>query len=95
MVVYTRERESADLYIQRFIRENGKKKAAVVTSDGMIQLFALKHGLLRISSAGFQAEVDETKKEIRALMEQNSVKGKMTIADSGKLDGIDPEKLST
>ena len=95
MVVYTRERESADLYIQRFIRENGKKKAAVVTSDGMIQLFALKHGLLRISSAGFKQEIDETKKEIRALIEQHSEKGRTTIADSGELDGIDPEKFTS
>ena len=95
LVVYTRERESADLYIQRFIRENGKKKAAVVTSDGMIQLFALKHGLLRISSAGFKTEVDETKREIRALIEQNTDKGKATIADSGELDGIDPGSLPT
>lgn len=92
-VVYTRERESADLYIQRCIREKGgKKKTAVVTSDGIIQLFALKSGVLRISSAGFLVEIEEARRQIREILEETSKNGRSTIGDSGVLNDIDPDK---
>ena len=66
-VAYTRENESADLYIERLADEIGKDEAVrVVTSDSLIRLTALRAGVLRISSKEFQVEVEETLKEMRS-----------------------------
>ena len=66
-VAYTRENESADLYIERLADEIGKDEAVrVVTSDSLIRLTALRAGVLRTSSKEFQVEVEETLKEMRS-----------------------------
>ena len=66
-VAYTRENESADLYIERLADEIGKNEAVrVVTSDSLIRLTALRAGVLRTSSKEFQAEVEEALKEMRS-----------------------------
>ena len=66
-VAYTRENESADLYIERLADEIGKDEAVrVVTSDSLIRLTALRAGVLRTSSKEFQVEVEEALKEMRS-----------------------------
>ena len=51
-VVYTRERETGDMYIERFLQQVGKNdRVRVVTSDGLIQLSAVRTGAMRMSSA--------------------------------------------
>lgn len=58
-VVYTKEQETGDQYIERLTYEIGKNDAVhVVTSDGLIQLSALRAGVLRMSAAEFKREVD-------------------------------------
>ena len=53
-VVYTRERETGDMYIERFLQQVGKNdRVRVVTSDGLIQLSAVRTGAMRMSSAEF------------------------------------------
>ena len=50
-VVYTKEQESADLYIESLLGEIGKNyRIQVATSDSMIQLSALRSGTLRVSA---------------------------------------------
>ena len=59
-VAYTRENESADLYIERLADEIGKnEQVRVVTSDSLIRLTALRAGVLRTSSPEFRAEVED------------------------------------
>ena len=59
-VLYTRENESADLYIERLADEIGKDELVrVVTSDSLIRLTALRAGVLRTSAAEFIAEVQD------------------------------------
>jgi len=75
LVVYTKERETADLYIEKLISHLKKdKKPKLVTSDGMIQLSALRNGIIRISSAEFEEIVNEANEEIRQIIKEEQRK---------------------
>ncbi len=68
-VVYTKEAETADTYIEKVTHEMAKKhRVRVVTSDGMEQFIILGNGALRISSQSFLQEVNEVEKEITAFL---------------------------
>jgi predicted RNA-binding protein with PIN domain len=65
-VVYTKEAESADRFIEKTIYEMGRKyDVAVVTSDRPVQMAALGDGAQRISAREFYQEVISTSEEIR------------------------------
>ena len=72
-VVYTREAETADAYIEKATYEIGKKhRVRVATSDGAEQLIILGHGALRLSASAFRAELERTGGEIRDILERNN-----------------------
>lgn len=74
-VVYTKENETGDVYIERLIYEIGKSmKVRVVTSDRMIQLSAIHTGVLRMSSAEFRHEIEAVDREIGELARELSEK---------------------
>ncbi len=65
-VVYTKEAETADMYIERVTHELGKKhKVRVATSDGLEQIIILGHGAQRMSAENFRLEVEQVEKAIR------------------------------
>ena len=69
-VVYTREAETADMYIERATHELAKEhRTRVVSSDGAEQIIVMGHGALRISARAFAEEVAAVEKEIRAFLE--------------------------
>ena len=69
-VVYTQERELADVYIEKLIAEIGKKeKVRVVTSEHLIRLSAARVGVLRVSAADFALEINEVGKRIEDFIE--------------------------
>ena len=58
-VAYTKEGETADMYIERLVGEIGRNEAVrVVTSDSLIRLTALRSGVLRTSSGEFVTEAE-------------------------------------
>lgn len=64
-IVYTKEKETADAYIEKLVTQIGKNhNVRVVTSDGMIQLTAVKSGVVRIPSKAFEEEIESVKSEI-------------------------------
>jgi len=70
-VVFTKEGESADFYIEKLIKEIGKNyRVKLATSDGMIQLAALRAGVMRMSSAELKAEVDLADCDIRTILQK-------------------------
>lgn len=70
-VVYTKEAETADTYIERATYEIGKHhRVRVATSDGAEQLIILGHGALRLSATTFKAEVEQVSGQIAALLKQ-------------------------
>ncbi len=68
-VVYTKEAETADMYIEKTSHRLAKHhRVRVVTSDGLEQLIILGNGALRVSSRAFWDEVHEAEEEIRAVI---------------------------
>ncbi|MBM6926172.1 translation factor GTPase family protein [Pseudoflavonifractor phocaeensis] len=74
-VVYTKEAETADSYIERATYEIGKHHhVRVATSDGAEQLIILGHGALRLSATTFKAEVEQVSGQIAAILARNNSK---------------------
>lgn len=70
-VVYTREAETADMYIERATHELAREhRTRVVSSDGAEQIIVMGHGALRVSTRAFEEEVNAVEKEIREFLEQ-------------------------
>ena len=70
-VVYTKEAQTADAYIERATYElRRERRVRVATSDNLEQVIILGHGATRISAAAFHAEVEAVNGEIAALIEQ-------------------------
>lgn len=65
-VVYTKEAETADQYIEKTVHELAKKhQVTVATSDGLEQIIILGQGALRMSAAELLEEVERTNETIR------------------------------
>ena len=65
-VVFTKEAETADQYIEKVVHEVAKKyRVTVVTSDGIEQVVTVGQGANLISSREFYEEVEIMKKELR------------------------------
>ncbi len=68
-IVYTKERELGDNYIEKLISEIGKNEnVRVVTSDNLIQLSAVRYGVLRVSAKEFEKEVKKIDEHIDELL---------------------------
>lgn len=84
-VVYTKERETGDMYIERFLQQVGKNDHVwVVTSDGLIQLSAVRTGVMRMSSAEFGRQVAEASDQIQAFIARMHQSGGSTIGQRMK-----------
>ena len=69
-IVYTKEAETADAYIERATYEIGRQhRVRVATSDGPEQIIILGHGALRVSARMFHEEVKEVEKEIKRYLQ--------------------------
>ncbi len=72
-VVYTKEAQTADAYIEKTAHELGKKyQVQVATSDALEQMIILGSGARRISAAAFIKELEETEREIEQLIKEIS-----------------------
>ena len=70
-VVYTKEAETADTYIERASYELAKShRVRVATSDGQEQLIILGSGAIRVSANGLRAEVAEVERTIREFLSE-------------------------
>lgn len=79
-VVYTKEAETADQYIEKTVHQISKKyKVTVATSDATEQVIIWGAGAMRLSAQGLLQEVQETNKEIRRLLEEVKKPGKESI----------------
>ena len=64
-VVYTREGETADAYIEELASQIGSSYAVrVATSDGLVQLSSFRSGVLRMSARELREEVERARKEM-------------------------------
>lgn len=65
-VVYTKEAETADQYIEKTVHKMaGKAKVTVATSDGLVQMIIWGEGALRLSAQGFREAVEDAGRRMR------------------------------
>lgn len=65
-VVYTRENETGDCYIETLVAQIGtNEQVTVATSDGLVQLGALRSGVLRMSARELKETLDQAKEEMK------------------------------
>ena len=85
-VVYTKENESADIYIEKLLHDIGKNYAVrVVTSDNLIRLSALGSGILRTSAREFGNEMDWVMGQIGDILRKSAERSHTVKASEGKL----------
>ena len=71
-VIYTREAETADMFIERATHELARKhRVRVVSSDGAEQIIILGNGALRVSAHAFEKEVQAVDAEIREFLQES------------------------
>ena len=86
-VVYTKEAETADQYIEKTVHQMAKKyNVTVATSDATEQVIIWGAGAMRMSAQGLLQEVQETNREIRRLLDEVKKPGKESM-----LKGLSPE----
>ena len=72
-VVYTKEAETADMYIAKTTHKLANKfQVTVATSDALEQLIIMGHGALRMSAFNFKEEVDNVNKAISEQINKTS-----------------------
>ncbi len=68
-VVYTKEAETADMYIEKVTHKVARhNRVRVATSDTLEQIIILGHGAIKISAENFKKEIDETTELIREYL---------------------------
>ena len=92
-VVYTKEAETADAYIERATYDLGKKhRVKVATSDGPEQLIILGHGALRLSASNFYEEVMQVQGQISGVLDRNNQKRKTSAMRAAMEKAGKPEE---
>ena len=83
-VVYTKEAETADAYIEKTTYQLAKhNRVRVATSDGVEQLIILGHGALRTSATAFRAEVAQVTGQIASVLNtQNRHRKSFAVRDA-------------
>ena len=70
-VVYTKEAETADMFIEKTAHQLGReKRVRVATSDNVEQIIIMGSGAIRVSASEFLAEVKEVEEAIRRIIEE-------------------------
>lgn len=82
-VVYTKEAETADQYIEKTVRDIGKKyDVRVATSDALEQMIILGHGARRMSAKELQEEITIVSRELREEHMGKNPKSKQYLFES-------------
>lgn len=87
-VVYTKEAEAADTYIERATYElRRERRVRVATSDGPEQVIILGHGALRVSARAFHAEVEAAEGQISAVLQSltNRPRSERTVRNNATI----------
>lgn len=81
-VVYTKEAETADQYIEKTVHKIGRQhQVTVATSDGLEQIIIMGQGANRISARGLKEEIEETGKQLRQEWHQRRLSSHTYLFD--------------
>ena len=82
VVIYTKEGETADSYIEKSVNDIGRKtEVCVVTSDFLEQQLAFQRGAIRASSAEFYFEVKGVEERIKTNIQKFKVEKRNRLED--------------
>ena len=82
-VVYTKENETGDAWIERFCHDVGKnQEVRVVTSDNLIQVSALRAGVMRQSAREFGEEIDRIYGDIEQFLRSHNQNRLGTVGEN-------------
>ena len=82
-VVFTKDGETADSYIERNVNALGRKhEIVVVTSDNLEQQIVFQRGAVRMSSLEFYNEILNIEKSIKLKSDKNKIAQKNSISDN-------------
>ncbi len=92
-VVYTQENESADLYIESLLGEIGRNyNIRVATSDGLIQLSAVRSGVLRVSANELLNEIERVNEQIAQTIKALHEEAKRAAIHENPLKKLEERK---
>ena len=92
-VVYTKEAETADQYIEKFAHTHGRKyDVTVATSDGLEQIIIRGQGCRLLSARELKRDYEEAKAQIRTEYLENQKNEKTYMMDGISLEKEQPEK---
>lgn len=81
-VVYTKEAETADQYIEKTVHKIGREhQVTVATSDRLEQIIILGQGAHRISAQGLKEEIEQATKSMRAEWNEHRQSSKNYLFD--------------
>ena len=82
-VVYTKEAETADQFIEKTVHKIGRQnQVTVATSDGLEQIIIMGQGAARISARGFKDEIASAKQQMREEWQERRDNSKTYLFDS-------------
>lgn len=82
-VVYTKEAETADQYIEKFVHQNhGNYSITVATSDGLEQIIIRGNGAALLSATELKEEIEWTNKRMMEAYEERRSKERNTLSDT-------------
>ena len=88
-VVYTKEAQTADAYIEKTVRSlSGHHKVTVATSDRLEQIIIFGSGAYRLSASQLEQEVEKVERAVAETVEEHNLK-----TDSKVFSGDFAEKL--
>lgn len=88
-VVFTKEAETADTYIERTTHEmKGKYQVRVATSDRLEQMIIMGNDAFKVSAKEFKAEIEHANAEISAFLEEYNRRARMNNRNTIRI----PEK---
>lgn len=82
-VVYTKKAETADNYIERFVRDHTGECMKVASNDSLVQVMIFAHAA-RLSARELKKEIEQVGKEMKALLDAQ--KGKHALEERLKSD---------
>ena len=82
-VVYTKEAETADQYIEKTVHKIGREnQVTVATSDGLEQIIIMGQGAHRMSAKGLRDEIRSTENQIRQQWHEKRQSSKNYLIDN-------------
>lgn len=91
VVVYTKKAETADNYIERFVRDHTGERMSVASNDSLVQVMIFAHAA-RLSARDLSRDVEQVGKEMKALLDaqkrKHALEERLSADTYGEMDRL-------